>query len=105
MMLDNEVELERKLGRMIRMRRLKRGLTIVDLIHLIGRKISSPYVASVEAKGIIPSPVVLARIAACLGFETETLFNMAKKIKMYQCKKYLNEKYRIKIKLKHREKK
>lgn len=75
----------------IRELRSKRGWSVYDLAERIDK--SPGYVSKIEARGEIPSPDMIIKLADTLGVDAEELFEIAKKEKGEQLKRNVHKKY------------
>jgi len=81
----------------IRALRKKKGWTVYDLAKEIpdGKGIPKTpgYISKIEARGEIPSPEMIVKLAAALGVKPEELAEIAKAEKSAELVKNVNRKY------------
>lgn len=76
----------------IRDLRKAKGWSVYDLANAI--KVKSPgYVSKIEARGEIPSPEMIVKLADALGADAKELFELAKKDKGQQLTQSVNRRY------------
>jgi transcriptional regulator with XRE-family HTH domain len=76
----------------IRELRRARRWSVYDLAGRIGVK-SPGYVSRIEARGEIPSPDMISKLADALKADAKELFELAKKDKRNQLTQSINKKY------------
>lgn len=76
----------------IRELRKAKSWSVYELASAIGVK-SPGYVSKIEARGEIPSPDMIVRLAHALGAEGRELFDLAKRDKGQQLAHTINKKY------------
>ena len=74
-------------GEIIKSYRKEKGLTVKEFISKLGGGITPAYVTQIEVYAKIPSPELVCKIADVIGYESETLLNIAKNNKVED---YLN---------------
>lgn len=72
--------------------RKAKGWSVYDLANAIGVK-SPGYVSKIEARGEIPSPEMISKLADALKADAKELFELAKKDKHQQLTQNVNRKY------------
>ncbi len=76
----------------IRELRRQKEWSVYNLAHELG--VQSPgYVSKIEARGEIPSPEMVLKLAEVLGAEPEELIELAKKQKASELTKNVHRKY------------
>jgi len=77
--------------RIKKLRRAK-GWSVYDLANAI--RVKSPgYISKIEARGEIPSPEMISKLADALEADAKELFELAKKDKHQQLTHSINKKY------------
>ncbi len=76
----------------IREARKKKGWSIYELANELSLK-SPGYLSRIEARGEIPGPEMVIKLAECLGLDVKKLFELAKKAKGKEVQKQVQDKY------------
>ena len=75
----------------IRELRNKKGWSVYDLAAELNK--TAGYISKIEARGEIPSPEMISRLADTLKVDAKQLFELAKKDKQQQLTDIVNKKY------------
>ena len=78
-------------ARKIQQLRKSKGWTIFDLAREIGT--TPGYISKIEARGEIPSPKTVVKLARALQVDTGKLLDLAKEEKIEEIKKNIIERY------------
>lgn len=76
----------------IRGARKKKGWSVYDLADAIGVK-SPGYISRIEARGEIPSPEMILKMAKALGIDEEELFRVAADEKSNEVSRIIKKRY------------
>lgn len=78
-------------AQIVRQMRNKKSWSVYDLAEKIGR--TAGYVSKIEARGEIPSPDMIIKLAEVLGAKPEGLIELAKKEKSKEVSQAVQRKY------------
>lgn len=80
-------------GKSIREARKEKGLTVDQLINLLGVKLSRSYINKVELHGEIPSAQLMAKIALALNMDLREMYAGAKTILILRYTREIETRY------------
>jgi transcriptional regulator with XRE-family HTH domain len=86
------------LGSYIRLIRKSQGLTVKQLIELMGKKVSTAYICKIEIYNELPSFSTARLIANALGIDEEYLLKSLRDEKMDRQRKRYERRYEFKVK-------
>jgi len=84
-------------GENIRLYRQQKGWTVKRFIEELGNNLSATYITKIEIHEEIPSPELTCKIEDIFGLKEQQLLKIAKKTKVKQYRKSLDEKYSVKL--------